>query len=73
MPAAFCLVAGLRFLPLARLYDQRHYRWTRLLLPLVAVAGSARVGTAAHRHTEPLAARTARSSRACCVSGVTFE
>lgn len=41
LPAAVCLVVGLHFFPLARLYDQPQYRWTGVLLILVAVAGVA--------------------------------
>lgn len=39
VPAAVALVVGLHFFPLARLYDQRQYRWTGALLSAVAVLG----------------------------------
>ncbi|MFF5312904.1 DUF7010 family protein [Streptomyces massasporeus] len=39
IPAGIALVVGLHFFPLARLYDQRQYRWTASLLTVVAVAG----------------------------------
>ncbi|MBT3152315.1 hypothetical protein HTV45_15715 [Streptomyces sp. CHD11] len=41
VPSAVALVVGLHFFPLARLYDQRQYRWTGALLSAVAVAGFA--------------------------------
>jgi len=51
VPAAECLVMGLHFLPLARLFDQPQYRWTGAALCLVAgLAGSLHLwgrGTAA--------------------------
>lgn len=41
IPAAVCLVVGLHFLPLARLFDQPQFRWTGAGMCLVAgVAGS---------------------------------
>lgn len=39
LPAAVALVVGLHFFPLARLYDQRQYRWTGALLSAVAAVG----------------------------------
>lgn len=39
VPAAVALVVGLHFFPLARLYDQRQYRWTGALLSAVALVG----------------------------------
>lgn len=45
IPAAVALVVGLRFFPLARLYDQRQYRWTGALLSAVAAAGLALTAT----------------------------
>ncbi|AZM59682.1 MULTISPECIES: DUF7010 family protein [unclassified Streptomyces] len=39
LPAAVALVVGLHFFPLARLYDQRQYRWTGALLSAVALVG----------------------------------
>lgn len=39
VPAVVCLIVGLHFLPLARLYGQWQYRWTGVLLCLTAVAG----------------------------------
>ena len=39
LPAAVALVVGLHFFPLARLYDQREYRWTGALLSAVALVG----------------------------------
>jgi hypothetical protein len=36
---AVCLVVGLHFLPLARLFGQPQYRWTGVLLIMVASAG----------------------------------
>jgi hypothetical protein len=51
IPAAVCLVVGLHFLPLARLFDQPQFRWTGAGMCLVAaVAGSLHLwgpGTAA--------------------------
>jgi hypothetical protein len=41
VPAVICLIVGLHFLPLARLYGQWQYRWTGALLCLTAVAGIA--------------------------------
>ncbi|WP_223189539.1 hypothetical protein [Streptomyces sp. TRM68416] len=38
-PAGVALVVGLHFFPLARLYDQWQYRWTAVLLTVVAVVG----------------------------------
>ncbi len=45
IPAAVALVVGLHFFPLARLYDQRRYRWTGALLSAVAAAGLALTAT----------------------------
>ncbi len=39
IPVGVALVVGLHFFPLARLYDQRQYRWTAALLTAVAVVG----------------------------------
>lgn len=39
IPPMVCLIVGLHFIPLARLYDQPQYRWTAGLLGLVAVVG----------------------------------
>lgn len=39
IPPVVCLIVGLHFIPLARLYDQRQYRWTAGLLSLVALLG----------------------------------
>src|SRR5699024_12520005 len=39
LPPVVCLIVGLHFLPLARLYDQPQYRWTAGLLILAAVIG----------------------------------
>jgi hypothetical protein len=39
VPAVVCLIFGLHFLPLARLFGQWQYRWTGLLLCLTGVAG----------------------------------
>ncbi len=41
VPAAVCLVVGLHFIPLSRLFAQPQYRWTGVALCLVAVAGIA--------------------------------
>ncbi|WP_282701073.1 hypothetical protein [Streptomyces sp. CC219B] len=41
VPAGVALVVGLHFFPLARLYDQWQYRWTAVLLTVVAVVGLA--------------------------------
>ncbi|MET9154008.1 DUF7010 family protein [Streptomyces griseoflavus] len=45
IPAAVALVVGLHFFPLARLYDQRQYRWTGALLAAVAAVGLALTAT----------------------------
>lgn len=42
--AAVCLVVGLHFLPLARIFDVAPYRWTGTLLILAALAGTAAFG-----------------------------
>ncbi|MFD6888629.1 hypothetical protein [Streptomyces sp. NPDC059957] len=47
IPAGICLVVGLHFFPLARLYDQWQYKWTAALLTAVAVAGFAAVAAGA--------------------------
>ncbi|MFD0773777.1 DUF7010 family protein [Streptomonospora algeriensis] len=39
LPPVVCLIVGLHFFPLARLYDQRQYHWTGVLLTAVAAAG----------------------------------
>ncbi|MEU6658485.1 hypothetical protein [Streptomyces sp. NPDC046821] len=39
IPPGICLVVGLHFFPLARLYDQWQYKWTAIFLTVVAVAG----------------------------------
>jgi len=39
IPPVVCLIVGLHFIPLARLYDQHQYRWTAGLLSLVALLG----------------------------------
>ncbi|GAB2956862.1 hypothetical protein GCM10023080_015290 [Streptomyces pseudoechinosporeus] len=39
IPVGIALVVGLHFFPLARLYDQWQYRWTAVLLSVVAVVG----------------------------------
>ncbi|WP_404787457.1 hypothetical protein [Streptomyces pristinaespiralis] len=39
IPPGICLVVGLHFFPLARLFDQWQYRWTAVLLTAVAVVG----------------------------------
>lgn len=41
VPAAVCLVVGLHFLPLARVFDQPQFAWTGTALCVVAVAGAA--------------------------------
>ncbi|MEU8616833.1 hypothetical protein [Streptomyces sp. NPDC048623] len=41
IPVGICLVVGLHFFPLARLYDQWQYRWTGILLTAVALVGLA--------------------------------
>jgi hypothetical protein len=43
IPAAVCLIVGLHFLPLARLFDVPAYRWTGAALCIVAVLGFASV------------------------------
>ncbi|MFF3322765.1 DUF7010 family protein [Streptomyces sp. NPDC002889] len=39
IPPGICLVVGLHFFPLARLFDQRQYTWTAIFLTAVAVVG----------------------------------
>ncbi|MFE3070062.1 hypothetical protein [Streptomyces sp. NPDC059247] len=39
IPVGICLVVGVHFFPLARLFDQGQYRWTAVLLTAVAVVG----------------------------------
>ncbi len=39
IPSVICLIVGVHFFPLARLYDQGQYRWTGALLSVVALAG----------------------------------
>lgn len=41
IPPGICLVVGLHFFPLARLFDQWQYTWTAVLLAAVAVVGTA--------------------------------
>ena len=41
VPPAVCLVVGLHFLPLARLFDQPEFRWTGSGLCLVALVSGA--------------------------------
>jgi hypothetical protein len=41
IPAVICLIFGLHFLPLARLFGQWQYRWTGALLCAAAIAGIA--------------------------------
>jgi hypothetical protein len=41
IPPGICLVVGLHFFPLARLFDQWQYTWTAALLTAVAVVGVA--------------------------------
>ncbi|MFJ8077225.1 hypothetical protein ACIQ7Q_25665 [Streptomyces sp. NPDC096176] len=41
IPPGICLVVGLHFFPLARLFDQWQYTWTAVLLTVVAVVGTA--------------------------------
>jgi hypothetical protein len=41
IPAVICLIFGLHFLPLARLFGQWQYRWTGVLLCAAAIAGIA--------------------------------
>ncbi|MEU0088279.1 hypothetical protein [Streptomyces sp. NPDC006274] len=40
IPPGICLVVGLHFFPLARLFDQWQYTWTGVLLTAVAVVGA---------------------------------
>lgn len=39
VPPVVCVIVGVHFLPLARLFDQPQYRWTGVLLCLVGVGG----------------------------------
>ncbi|MFE6131031.1 hypothetical protein ACFQ6Q_22655 [Streptomyces sp. NPDC056437] len=39
IPPGICLVVGLHFFPLARLFDQWQYTWTAVALSVVAVVG----------------------------------
>ncbi|RFC71782.1 hypothetical protein [Streptomyces sp. AcE210] len=39
IPPGICLVVGLHFFPLARLFDQWQYKWTAVFLTAVAVVG----------------------------------
>ncbi|MEU2240901.1 hypothetical protein ABZ572_16035 [Streptomyces sp. NPDC018338] len=41
IPVGICLVVGLHFFPLARLFDQRQYTWTAISLSAVALVGLA--------------------------------
>ncbi|MER7952882.1 hypothetical protein ABTY59_36435 [Streptomyces sp. NPDC096079] len=41
IPVGICLVVGLHFFPLARLFDQGQYKWTAILLTAVALVGLA--------------------------------
>ncbi|MFD4377407.1 hypothetical protein [Streptomyces sp. NPDC058486] len=41
IPVGVCLVVGLHFFPLARLYDQRQYGWAAAALTALAVVGAA--------------------------------
>ncbi|MFC9398887.1 DUF7010 family protein [Streptomyces sp. NPDC057027] len=51
IPVGICLVVGLHFLPLARLFDQRQYRWAAILLTAVALAGLAVLAAGAGAET----------------------
>ncbi|MEU6891576.1 hypothetical protein ABZ934_07205 [Streptomyces sp. NPDC046557] len=51
IPPGICLVVGLHFLPLARLFDQWQYKWTAWLLTAVSVAGFAVAATGAAGET----------------------
>lgn len=39
IPPVVCLIVGLHFIPLARLYDQPQYRWTAALVSTVSLVG----------------------------------
>lgn len=39
IPAAVCLIVGIHFFPLVRIFDQPQYRWTGAALCAVAAAG----------------------------------
>ncbi|MCX5228803.1 hypothetical protein ABZY16_37210 [Streptomyces sp. NPDC006553] len=39
IPIGICLVVGLHFFPLARLFDQGQYKWTAIFLTAVALVG----------------------------------
>ncbi|MEU3686883.1 DUF7010 family protein [Streptomyces narbonensis] len=39
IPVGICLVVGLHFFPLARLFDQPQYTWTAVLLTALALVG----------------------------------
>ncbi|MFF9912733.1 DUF7010 family protein [Streptomyces sp. NPDC013457] len=41
IPVGICLVVGLHFFPLARLFDQGQYKWTAIFLTAVALVGLA--------------------------------
>ncbi|MFC8277224.1 DUF7010 family protein [Streptomyces sp. NPDC057271] len=41
IPVGICLVVGLHFFPLARLFGQGQYRWTAIFLTAVALVGLA--------------------------------
>ncbi|MFF7443361.1 DUF7010 family protein [Streptomyces sp. NPDC008122] len=51
IPVGICLVVGLHFFPLARLFDQRRYRWAAILLTAVALAGLAVLAAGAGSET----------------------
>ncbi|MFF8838836.1 DUF7010 family protein [Streptomyces sp. NPDC015130] len=51
VPAGICLVVGLHFFPLARLFDQPQYIWTAVSLTAVSLLGLAVLATGATAET----------------------
>ncbi|WP_369146640.1 hypothetical protein [Streptomyces sp. R44] len=51
IPVGICLVVGLHFFPLARLFDQRQYKWTAILLTAVSLVGLAVLAAGASTET----------------------
>ncbi|MFE7550321.1 hypothetical protein [Streptomyces gardneri] len=51
VPVGICLVVGLHFFPLARLFDQPQYRWTAILLTALAPVGLAVLAAGASAET----------------------
>ncbi|MFE2558480.1 hypothetical protein ACFXGT_21140 [Streptomyces sp. NPDC059352] len=51
VPVGICLVVGLHFFPLARLFDQGQYTWTAVFLTAVALVGIAVLAAGAPAET----------------------